>query len=190
VLKLATRFEMNEARSWAITHLDSETQNIHPCLKLELAQKYRIDHWVESAFRDLVSCNLTSLSGENAYKIGQRKLLALAKTKEMLREIRTTIAFSGPQLYVFQASCETPDRCHETWETLYWMRVAPKLLHPTHPIMLTDIPHVILGWENEGICDKCYTLTQLKVKDARVLFEDERILAVVVEKLMEIQKSS
>src|SRR3977135_29120 len=102
VLKLSTRYLMTDARDWSIRGLSHTS--LEPCTKLELAQQYAIEEWIEPAFRALLKKPITDLTINDAQKIGLQKLLALAQTLEIIHQIRTTIAYSGPQNFVIEAS--------------------------------------------------------------------------------------
>ncbi|KAF8506430.1 hypothetical protein JB92DRAFT_2832900 [Gautieria morchelliformis] len=184
VLKLTTLYLMAPARDWAIDWLTSE--ELHPALRMQLVHQYNVDRWIEPAFRALLPCKLTSLSVEDTGHPGLRAFSALAKTKEVLQDLRIKTAFSATQLYSLAAECDSPTQCRCNWITWFWMRVSAKLLNPAHPLPLVDVPKVVMRCDT--ICKDCFNQTIMKVNKYPVLLDEERIVASTVQKLRDIQK--
>jgi hypothetical protein len=155
---------------------------------MELANLYKVDGWIEPAFRALLPRKLTSLSMEDTFRLGPRTFAALAKTKEVLQDLRIKVAFSATQLYSLAAECESPSQCRSNWVSWYWMKVSAKVLNPAHPLPLADVPKVISRCET--LCCYCSELTVMKVAEFTVLLEEERIIDGTVQRLMDIQKDN
>jgi hypothetical protein len=186
VLKLSTLYLIAPARDWAIDWLTNE--NLHPALRMELANIYKVDNWIEPAFRALLPHKLTLLSMEDTVQLGPRTFAALAKMKEVLQDLRIKVTFSAMQLYSLAADCDSPSQCHSNWVAWYWMKVLAKVLNPAHPLPLVDVPKVISRCNT--LCNECFALTVMKVEDFMVLLEEEQIIDSTVQRLMDIQNDS
>ena len=177
---------MMPARNWAIGWLTQET--LQPLIQLELARMYNVGDWIEPAFRALLSLKITSLTVEDTHRIGIKTFSALTKTKEVLQDLRLKVAFSATYLYCLAAECDYPTNCCSNWVSWYWMKVAAKVLNPTQPLTLVDVPKVVAHCDT--LCKDCPNLTVMKVIGYTVLSEEEKIIENTINHLLDIQKST
>lgn len=177
---------MTPARNWAIGWLTHE--NLHPAIRIELAYMYNVGDWIEPAFRALLPLKVTSLTVEDTCRIGIRTFAALTKTKEVLQDLRLKVAFSATYLYCLAAECDYPTHCRSNWVSWYWMKVSAKVLNPTQPLSLTDVPKVVARCD--VLCKDCHNLTVMKVNEYTVLGEEDQIIQNTITRLLDIQKST
>ncbi|KAJ7728401.1 hypothetical protein B0H14DRAFT_3899590 [Mycena olivaceomarginata] len=98
VMKLSALFEIADGTTYTKAEFNRRGRLIHPALLFELGRCFRIDPWIEQAFRRLMDLPLVSLD------FSQAKIQAL----------RTKIAFHVPPL-VNSVDCITPDTCVSSW---------------------------------------------------------------------------
>ncbi|KAF8128142.1 hypothetical protein EV363DRAFT_1340831 [Boletus edulis] len=187
VLKLSDFFEITHGSQYAITEL-SRLESFDASLKLQLGRQYRVDHWVEPAFRDLLSRPLSSISRAEACRMGLEYFYILAHTKSLVEGSCRSIAYTAPP-HVQPPICTTPSRCEASWKEEWWNGIARQLLHPYDP----SCGHEILAWlddaEIPGLCAACKeaTISELKDKQMDVLFQEEEVVNTAVMEIMALQ---
>ncbi|KIJ34739.1 hypothetical protein M422DRAFT_51824 [Sphaerobolus stellatus SS14] len=191
VLSLGSRFDMSKAKDWAIYHLSTRV-DVHPAQMLELAQSYNVDKWVEPAFRSLVQHRLSSLDTGNTMRLGLRRFAGLAKLKELISNAKLSLAFGGKQFFTSNTFCQDSNQCRRSWETIYWIRVSSKILHPDKPVSLEEIPSLVTSWtDHPGVCNLCYETSSQKVSSLpkETFHEEERLIRIAVNKILDLQKA-
>ncbi|KIJ25866.1 hypothetical protein M422DRAFT_55773 [Sphaerobolus stellatus SS14] len=159
---------------------------------LELAQSYSVDKWMEPAFRSLVKHHLSNPDTTNTMRLGLCRFAGLAKLRELILNTRLSLAFSGKQFFAKSMLCHDSNQCRRSWETIYWIRVSSKILHPDKPAPLEDIPSLVASWTDyPGICHLCYEASTQKVSSLpeATFVEEERLTRITVDKIMEMQKA-
>ncbi|KAF8586984.1 hypothetical protein K439DRAFT_1614666 [Ramaria rubella] len=162
---------------------------LHPAVRIQLAYLYDVEEWIEPAFRILLSHRLTTLlSIEDTYHLGPRTSAALAKTREVLQELRMAVAYSASQTYGLAGECETPDECRNQWISWFWVKISPRVLNQIHPLPLSDIRAAAV--KCNVLCSDCFNITITNVNKYPALNEEENIVRSTVQKLLEIQKNN
>jgi hypothetical protein len=86
ILKLSVFLEVKDGEDWALTELP-RLKAFSPSLQLEVAGKYRVDHWVEPAFRGLMRILLQKFDLMDVLHIGLQYYAILVNTKTTIKGI-------------------------------------------------------------------------------------------------------
>ena len=97
MLKLSAFFEINHGYQYAIAEL-THPSPLETSLKLQLGCLYRVDHWVEPAFQDMMARPLSSISRIEAHRMGLDYYYILSCTKAMVEDNYRAIAYTEPNL--------------------------------------------------------------------------------------------
>ena len=95
ILDLSMFLEIEDGITYAIKGFESRP-DFHPALQLELARCHRIDHWIEPAFRQLISMPALTLSLDNVIRIGIVAFHYLVQTKSCIKQLKKGIAYHPP----------------------------------------------------------------------------------------------
>jgi hypothetical protein len=182
VLEVSNFLDIPDGKDWAIKELPG-LATFNPVLQLELARRYRIDHWIEPAFKALVGTPLQNISIDEAARIGLPFYAILVKTKLRIEDHRRSIAFVAP-VAKNDLLCDTPLKCCHAWATEWWHGLARQLLHPDAPMTGRQ---VLQGLENVrilGMCSSCERRTIDWVKSTGVFLKEEVFVDEAMQELM------
>jgi hypothetical protein len=177
--------EIDDGREWAVEHLPRHP-DFTPSLQIYLARLYGIDHWVEPAFRQLMSTPTTDLSTLDAERIGLAYYHILIKTKAQIDQHRRSVAFSAPDA-VNDPFCVTAAACTVSWISEWWRGLAPQLLHPDAALTEQEILSCFDQVMIPGMCDSCQAMSIDWVKAREVFMQEEKIMAEAVKEVMSLQ---
>lgn len=161
VLQLATFFQLEDGVAYAVTEFERKGTEFDPALQFQLARMFRVDDWIDPAFRALIKLPDSSLDLQRLRQIGDVGIHYLIQTKEQIRKSRARLAFTTPDLRGFR-DCDTPGSCEYNWKTEWWGGFARLIYHPDFPLGLGEIPTKLAEVRKDGIdgvCDKCLHLT-------------------------------
>ncbi|KAJ6553345.1 hypothetical protein B0H19DRAFT_1072805 [Mycena capillaripes] len=104
ILKLSTFFEITDGIAHAIHEFTKKGDDFHPALQFELARLYRVDDWIESAFRRLMKMPITCLNMFCAEQIGPPGYFCLVQTKAHIEHFRKQFTFDNPRSSMIPAA--------------------------------------------------------------------------------------
>jgi len=185
VLKLSVFLEIADGEEFATTRLPT-LPDFMPVLQMYLGRLYRIDHWVELAFRKLMTLPSAQLQLEDAQRMGLPFYHVLMKTKVRIDQHRRNLAFSAPKA-VTDPLCLTSMACSVSWTSEWWRGLAKQLLHPDAALNKQEI---LAGFDTvmiPGMCDSCQTQSIEWVKARNVFMLEESYIEEAVKEVMAIQ---
>ena len=185
MLKLSAFFEINHGYQYAIAEL-TRPSPLETSLKLQLGRLYRVDHWVEPAFRDMMARPLPSISRIEAHRMGLDYYYILSRTKAMVEDNYQAIAYTEPNLMQLDG-CKTPLQCTAIWKDEWWNGVAQQLLHPETPCCGDDLLDLLDKTDIPGLCSLCKEATLHRMKDSDVLKTNMVLQDIAVFEVMEFQ---
>ncbi|KAJ7110417.1 hypothetical protein C8R44DRAFT_856808 [Mycena epipterygia] len=158
VLALSTFFGIEDGISHAVGELTRAGNDFHPALQFHLARRYRVDKWIEPAFRKLVEIPIRSLTTEHVDQIGTQGFFHLVQTKEKMLTVRREIAFHIPPT-VNHPDCDTPASCSHAWAR-EWCENVPRIIHhPDAPSGCVDLLLQLRVAEIDNLCKACQDLS-------------------------------
>jgi hypothetical protein len=185
VLKLSIFLEISDGEEYATAQLPKLT-DFTPALQMSLGRQYRIDRWIEPAFRQLVTLPIIQFQFTDAQLIGFSFFHILVKTKAEIDQHRRTIAFSAPDA-VLDPLCSTGAVCNEYWIKEWWNGLAKQLLHPDAALTESEI---MAGFDTvliPGMCDLCQRRSIEWVKAKKVFEREGFFIDEAVKEVMELQ---
>jgi len=176
VLDLSTFLEIEDGIKFTIHEFESRTF-FNPILRFYLARRYRIDHWLEPAFRELVNLPVLSLNLSDAERIGLIGFHQVVHTKAELERIRENAAFNCPPM-VRSTECTSNDdsTCENAWSSEWWDNFSQLLIHPE---VKCDTKYVLYKVETStipGMCHKCLDETTRKLKGMGMEEREEKVI--------------
>ena len=185
VLKLSTFFEINHGYQYAIAEL-THLSPLETSLRLQLDRMYRVDHWVEPAFRDMMTQPLSSISRTKAHCMGLDYYYTLSHMKAVVEENYCTIAYTEPSL-TQPDKCTTLLQCTMVWRDEWWNGIARQLLHPEAPCCGDELLDLLDKMDIPGLCNLCKDATLHCMKDSDVLKIDTVLQDIAALDVMELQ---
>ncbi|KAJ7456395.1 hypothetical protein B0H11DRAFT_2321741 [Mycena galericulata] len=161
--------------------------NLHPALQFELARCFRIDSWIEPAFRRLMKMRLVSLNAFQVSQIGHLGYFWLTQTKAKIQELRTKIAFHVPPIVSSSACDDTPGPCFYSWNREWEERVRQLIHHPEEPISCLDLLDQLRNVHIDGLCNDCQDLTVTWIWGKCLLTQEEGLIDEAVDTLVDLQ---
>ncbi|KAJ7441509.1 hypothetical protein B0H11DRAFT_2096056 [Mycena galericulata] len=186
VLALSTFYQINDGRAHAISQLTHPGNVFHPALQFQLARFYRVDDWIEPAFRRLIEMPIDSLDVIHVEQIGLHGFFHLVQTKEKLLQVRRQLAFHIPPT-ITHADCDTPAYCTHAWAR-EWKENVPRRLH--HPDVPCDSVTLLRELENSDIdelCKSCQALSISWLWGKGWSKQEEEVVEEGIAALMELQ---
>ncbi|KAJ7096207.1 hypothetical protein C8R44DRAFT_889917 [Mycena epipterygia] len=113
-LEMADFFDADTVKDIAIGGLDKHDE-FDPFLRLDLAIQYKIQHWVEPAFRTVLLTPLESLSNSQIDLLGFTVYIILATCHSKTTKHRILCSLTAPPV-VHSSSCLDYDRRRNSWE--------------------------------------------------------------------------
>ncbi|KAJ7914172.1 hypothetical protein B0H13DRAFT_1611831 [Mycena leptocephala] len=160
-----------------------------PALQFQLARMFRVDQWIEPAFRSLMKRPESSLTLRNLAEIGEIGCYYLMQTKDKIRKNRAHLAFSTPKL-CHSRGCKTPGTCEYSWQREWWGGFARLIHHPDIPLLFGDIPKTLIQVRDggmDGVCDNCLHLTIDSVLEEGKFQEEDDEIEKTITELMKYQ---
>ncbi|KAJ6452932.1 hypothetical protein C8R45DRAFT_915948 [Mycena sanguinolenta] len=151
VLKLSTFFQIEDGIAHAIQEFKLKGHLFDAALQFELARRYRVDQWIDPAFRKLMRLPLTDLDLPLMDRIGSVGYFWLVKAKADIEQHRRQFAFNAPPI-INDPGCENHAICAVTW-IVEWGRTIPKVVH--HPDVHTSLADLLFTLEKTEITDVC-----------------------------------
>ncbi|KAJ7496211.1 hypothetical protein B0H11DRAFT_2276400 [Mycena galericulata] len=186
VMKLSAFFEIADGLDYTKQEFIRRGEQLHPALQFELARCFRIDPWIELAFRRLMKMSILSLDAFQVSQIGPMGYFWLTQTKAKIQKLRTNIAFHVPPI-VNAGDCDTPGYCMRAWSREWEERVRQLIHHPEEPISCLDLLDQLRNVHIDGLCNDCQDLTVTWIWGKCLLTREELFVDEAVEALMELQ---
>ncbi|KAJ7489635.1 hypothetical protein B0H11DRAFT_1912644 [Mycena galericulata] len=166
-------------------HWLGQRKDFEPVLRLQLAIRYGIKDWFDSAFRRLIQTPISSLTSDGIDMIGFDAFVILAATQSKITSHRTLCALSVPPVE-HGSSCNDSIACNRSWAHAWWGEatkhgVAVALIHPNHlPIqkIIHALPNLITSWHMSEDC-RSQTIRSLKGPSSPLLKEETMIQAAI-----------
>lgn len=177
--------EISDGEEFALAQLP-KLPEFTPAIQLYLARLYRIDEWVEPAFRQLITIPVTQLRIIDTQWIGLSFYHILMKTKANIDDHRRSIAFFVPDT-VNDPLCGSRNTCSKSWTNEWWHRLAKQLLHPDAALTESEI---LAGFETvmiPGMCDGCQRSSIEWVKAKKVFEKEGSFVNEAVKEIMDLQ---
>ncbi|KAL5525460.1 hypothetical protein ACEPAF_9330 [Sanghuangporus sanghuang] len=154
VLDLSTRYDVPQARKWAIRHLTK--LNIHEINRFILAKTHRVEAWIDKSFEALIRTPLSDLVPLQRELIGDKTILIVATTREQLELHYKRIAIHPPPFH-HHPSCTNAELCEQSWTQLWWTQIANRLLHydDTVRVSLDQLRGWIDDLPKPGVSPEC-----------------------------------
>jgi hypothetical protein len=185
ILKLSVFLEVKDGENWALAELP-RLSNFSPALKLEVARKYRVDNWVEPAFRELMTIPLQDFEISDVHRIGLTYYAILVNTKAKIDDHRRSLAFRAPDI-VCGIFCTTKAACAISWASEWWRGIGKQLLHPEAALtgrqVHTGLDNVRLPY----MCLDCQQQTIEMVKSTGAFIKEEKMVDDALEQIMMLQ---
>lgn len=185
-MKLSSLFDIKDGMDHTIQEFTRQGDAMHPALQFELGRCFRIDTWIEPAFRRLMDMRLTSFDSLQVSQIGHHGYFWLTQTKAKIQELRTEVAFHVPPI-VNSGDCDTPATCGHAWTREWEERVRQLLHHPKVPISCLELLGQLRNVHIEGLCDGCQDLTVTWLWGKCLLTREEGFVEEAIEELMKLQ---
>ena len=185
MLKLSTFFEINHGYQYAVAEL-AHLSPLKTSLRLQLGCMYHVDHWVEPAFRDMITRPLSSISHTEAHHMSLDYYYTLSHMKAVVEENYRAIAYTEPGL-TQPDECTTPLQCTTVWRDEWWNGIARQLLHPEAPCRGDELLDLLDKTDIPGLCNLCKDATLRCMKDSDVLKIDTVLQDIAVLDVMELQ---
>ncbi|KAJ7185056.1 hypothetical protein C8R46DRAFT_882396 [Mycena filopes] len=159
VLFLSTFYGIEDGITSAATEFERRPETVfHPALKFQLARCYRVDQWIDPAFRKLVEIPIQEISMEHMEQIGPYGFFHLVQTKEKLLTVRREMAFHIPPA-VNYVHCETPGFCGYAWAQ-EWRGNVPRIIHhPDEPASCVDLLSALQSTTIDKLSTSCRDLS-------------------------------
>lgn len=186
VMKLSTYLDIDDGITYAKQELTRRGKLLHPALQFELGRCFRIDAWIEPAFRRLMDISVLKLDSFQVTQIGHHGYFQLIQTKAKIRALRAEIAFHVPPI-VNGADCDTPATCMYSWTREWEERVRQLIHHPEDPISCLTLLEQLRYTNIVGLCNECQDLTVTWIWGKGLLTQEEDLVDQAVEALMALQ---
>jgi hypothetical protein len=180
ILKLAHRYDMNEALQYARSEVDKQSYNSENTLHLiDLSRRYGVDQWFELGFRRLIWKQMSSFTREEMDMLGFRTMMAIAKVRESIDEHRKLLARIPPTLH-HAAGCQFRSICQEAYEGGWFKCIGLRLVDPAVPLRSSKIAEEMVKMDISGMGAGCLAETIVKVKASPVLDMENQICNDVI----------
>jgi hypothetical protein len=164
----------SSSKYWALAELP-RLLTFSPALKLEVARRYRVDHWVEPAFRELMNIPLQNFDISDVHRIGLSYYAILVNTKAKIDDHRRSIAFRTPDV-ISGLFCTTKAACAISWASEWWRGIGKQLLHPEAALTGRQ---VLAGLDNVRLprmCSDCQEQSIEWVKTTGAFVKEEKFV--------------
>jgi len=185
VLRLSVFLDIKDGEPWALME-SPRLATFTSALKLEVAQRYRVDHWVEPAFWQLMRTPLHEFEMTNVLSIGLPYYRIIVKTKAQIDDHRWNITFRAPDV-INDIFCKTKMACSISWSMEWWRGITKQLLHPDATLtgweMLVALDDVHLP----HMCLECQQQSIDWVKSTGAFIREETMVDEAVNGVMKLQ---
>lgn len=181
LLKMSDFFMIDDARHYALTHLRNHPE-FEVTLKLQFCQRYKLEDWLEPAFRELMKCQLADISGEGADRIPRRIYHTYVTAKHEINCHRLSLGFEAPPA-INDPQCNTPATCCYHWRLAWADGPAKMFNHPDHHYLVMDVLWALRTTDIPHICKSCYKLCIEQVEGSDEMQVEDRIIDNKVEDL-------
>ena len=185
ILKLSVFLDIKDGEEWALTELPRLT-TFTSALKLEVARRYRVDHWVEPAFRQLIRTPLHNFEMADVLSIGLPYYCIIVKTKAQIDDHRRNIAFRAPDV-VNDIFCKSKMACSISWSMEWWRGIAKQLLHPDAALTGREVLAGLDDVRLPHMCLECQQQSIDWVKSTGVFVKEETMVDEAVMEVMKLQ---
>jgi len=184
ILDLSTFLEIEDGIEYAISELEKRN-DFHPALQFQLARLFRVDQWIEPAFRKLISSSISSLTLDQHAQMGQIGVFHLLRTKDQIDTLHKSLALIAPPVQ-HGPICQTQFSCEASWEN-QWDRFGKHLVHPDHVLCGKDIVEQLNAVKILEMGTDCQQLTIIGILERGVVVKDEEYIAEAVKQLISFQ---
>lgn len=182
LLKLSDFFIVEDGQAWALSQLRT-----HPDMdfstKLHFCQIYKLESWLEPAFRELMTWQIEDILPKDADHIPRRIWNTYVAAKSEITRHRHALAFEAPPGFNHPL-CKTTVECGYRWEKAWFDGPVKMLCHPDRFYSMDDIWWALRTTTVPNICKACYELNVDRVK-ASAEWEGE--VRIVDRKIMELK---
>lgn len=177
---------MEDARKHAINKFEALGSDFQPALRFQLARMYRVDNWIELAFRQLLGTDILSMTLEQMSQMGEVGFFAVVQTKAKIQKFRTELAFSGPSA-TNSLDCSTPANCWDAWGKEWWSGFAKLIHHPVQPLSGPELRFALEDVKIPGMCDPCQACSVSWVISKGIFEREEMFVRAAVLDIMNWQ---
>jgi hypothetical protein len=180
ILKLATFYEIEDGRNYAITTLHTR-EDLHPAFRLYLARSYGVSDWILPAFYKLVASPTLSLTDNDIELIGHETFIILVRVKSSIDLHRRACAVKPPRV-MHGDGCLGEEDCEKAWQNAWWGEpgrpgVAVALIHPDNSLSGLEIARKLDSINVHWYMDEsCRDLTVTKVRGTSVPMRRSQLL--------------
>ena len=164
MLKLSTRWGLEDGRECAIYHLGDHSTNFPDLLKFHASIKYNIPQWTHPTFGTLVSTEwkLGDLSLLAGYDLSLEIIDLIIKTRDVISCEQHRLATLPPPVN-HHALCRQRQRekCSEAWRAAWILAIGRKVVHvdPLFQLQYYQAADAIRGLVVPGMSEYCLELT-------------------------------
>ncbi|TFK20427.1 hypothetical protein FA15DRAFT_708082 [Coprinopsis marcescibilis] len=167
---MSTYYDIQDGRAYVIQCFESRP--FFDCgLKFRIARMYGIDSWIEPATRELMKRGILELTTDVANNVGFETYHTIIETKTRIGDLRTGMAFVPLPLNE-DLGCTQKKKCCSSWETQWWVIIAPHILHPEAPISGFWLRIELEGSKLPGVCNGCQSGT-VRAMNEKGFFDKE-----------------
>lgn len=188
LLKLATLYEMESVRNFAIYHLQS-SRGVSSAMKIELARKYTVPEWIAPAFKVLLATGTPYISRADVNRLGLETYYILANAHAEIVEARARLSLVAPPI-VHGDQCVDRRYCEVAWKEFWLTKITRWLVNPDDPPHIADIPdHIrtLLPVQSMGM--QCQQATLTELEGMTVLRKEKLIGEMALQEVLDYHKS-
>ncbi|TRM70602.1 hypothetical protein BD626DRAFT_564217 [Schizophyllum amplum] len=184
ILQVSAFLDCDDGYRWAVKNLDP-LPHMSPALRLHLASAYRVDGWVEPAFKALVDLQNPLPSYPDALEYFTLPDLAIiAHTRENIRKSRQLWMLCPPPMH---SICKNSLKCQAAWTSTWWKGLGPRVFHPDKPMSGLQVQKLLEGDEIAGICKECKANVLARMAEKDALRKEELVVAEGLAQMQELQ---
>ncbi|TDL30239.1 hypothetical protein BD410DRAFT_710334 [Rickenella mellea] len=181
LIKLSTLYDIEDGREYAIAQFPT-SPTWRPALQLHIARSYRVEDWIEPAFRQLIANPTISMPWCDAELLGLPTYHLVVQTITKVEAQQKLLAFYPAEMkeWIF---CTTPENCTSCWELGWWNHVARHLLHPDAALSGQKMTELLGSIKIPGMCHHCQGETVSSLVENGALLMEEAFISEAIQQL-------
>lgn len=172
---------IEDGQRYALSHLEGHPE-LDLSTKLQFCRQYKLETWLEPAFRELMQRQMDQISGDEADRIPRRIYHTFVTAQNEIIRHRLSLGYEAPPA-INHLLCDTPATCCYNWKLAWNDGPAKMFNHPDHYYSVSDVLQALRSTDVPYICKDCYKLSVDQVENSDELREEERIFGRKVEEL-------